>query len=55
MHKEIVVNVLAADCARLRVVVAKRNSPQKHVWRAKIILLTAEGLAPTRSCAAPGG
>jgi hypothetical protein len=24
--------------------VADRNSPQKHVWRARIILLTAEGL-----------
>jgi transposase len=27
----------------LEVVVANRNSPQKHVWRARIILLTAEG------------
>jgi hypothetical protein len=25
-------------------VVANRNSPQKHVWRARIILLTADGL-----------
>jgi transposase len=36
--------VTSADRARLRAVVANRNSPQKHVWRAKIILLTAEGL-----------
>jgi hypothetical protein len=24
-------------------VVANRNSPQKHVWRSRIVLLTAEG------------
>jgi hypothetical protein len=33
-----------ADRARLEAVVADRNSPQKHVWRAKIILATADGL-----------
>jgi transposase len=27
----------------LKAVVANRNGPQKHVWRAKIVLLTAEG------------
>jgi transposase len=40
----IVVNVTAADRACLGAVVANRNSPQKHVWRASIILLTADGL-----------
>ncbi len=44
MRQGIVVDVSAADRARLEAVVANRNSPQKHVWRAKIILLTAEGL-----------
>jgi transposase len=44
MRKGIIVKATAADRARLRAVVANRNSPQKHVWRAKIILLTAEGL-----------
>jgi transposase len=43
MRKGIVVNVTAADRARLEAVVADRNSPQKHVWRARIILLTADG------------
>jgi transposase len=43
MRKGIIVNVTSADRARLRAV-ANRNSPQKHVWRAKIILLTVEGL-----------
>jgi transposase len=35
--------VKAADRARLEAVVADRNSPQKHVWRARIVLLTADG------------
>jgi hypothetical protein len=44
MRKDVVVDANAADHARLEAVVADRNSPQKHVWRARIILLTAEGL-----------
>jgi hypothetical protein len=35
--------VSGADRARLAAIVADRNSPQKHVWRARIILATAEG------------
>jgi transposase len=38
------IEVSAADRARLEAVVADRNSPQKWVWRAEIILATAEGL-----------
>jgi transposase len=44
MRIGIVVNVKAADRRRLAAIVANRNSPQKHVWRARIILLTADGL-----------
>ncbi len=33
-----------ADLDRLRVLVSDRNAPQKHVWRARIVLLTAEGV-----------
>jgi transposase len=44
MRKDVVVDASAADRARLEAVAANRNSPQKHVWRATIILLTAEGL-----------
>jgi transposase len=44
MRKGITVEVSAADRARLEAVVADRNSPQKHVWRAGIILATAEGV-----------
>ena len=43
MREGICVEVSAADRARLEAVVADRNSPQKHVWRAGIILATAEG------------
>jgi len=44
MRKGIIVTVNAADRARLDAVVADRNSPQKHVWRCRIVLLTADGL-----------
>ncbi len=40
------VEVRAADRARLEAIVADRNSPQKHVWRARIVLLTVDGLGP---------
>jgi len=33
----------ATDRKKLESVIANRNSPQKHVWRAKIVLLTADG------------
>ena len=38
---------LAADRARLEAVVSDRNSPQKYVWRAPIVLLTADGCGTT--------
>src|SRR3954469_6094092 len=44
MREGINVEVSAADRARLEAVVADRNSPQKHVWRARIVLATADGL-----------
>jgi transposase len=42
MRKGITIDVSAADRARLEAVVADRSSPQKHVWRARIVLLTSE-------------
>jgi len=36
--------VSRADRARLEAIVADRNSPQKHVWRCRIVLFTAAGL-----------
>jgi transposase len=44
MRADIVVEVSAADRARLAAVVADRNAPQKHVWRARIVLMTGDGL-----------
>ena len=40
----IIVDVSTADRARLEAVVADRNSRQKHVWRAPIVLLSGDGL-----------
>jgi hypothetical protein len=44
MRAGIVVIVTPEDRRRLEAVVRDRNRPQKHVWRARIILLTADGL-----------
>jgi transposase len=43
MRDGVIIDVSAADRARLEAVVTNRNSSQKHVWRARIILLTAAG------------
>jgi len=34
--------VSSADRARLAAIIADRNSPQKHVWRAQVVLLTGD-------------
>src|SRR5260221_12905920 len=47
MRHGISISVDAADRARLEAIVADRNRPQKHVWRARIILLTADGVGTT--------
>ena len=44
MRPGIIVDVSTADRARLEAVVADRNSWQKHVWRARIVLLSGDGL-----------
>jgi transposase len=44
MRKDVVVEISAVDRARLEAIAADRNSPQKHVWRARIVLLTGAGL-----------
>src|SRR4249920_2298068 len=43
MRAGIVVNVTPADRLRLEAIVSDGNAPQKHVWRAKIVLATADG------------
>src|SRR5258707_15125286 len=43
MHERTNIQLSRADRNKLEAVVANRNSPQKHAWRAKIVLLTADG------------
>src|SRR6202795_1097581 len=43
MRAGIVVNVTRADRHRLEAIVLDRSAPQKHAWRANIILATADG------------
>ncbi len=43
MRTGISITVSAKDRRRLEAIVRDRNAPQKHVWRARIILLTAGG------------
>jgi transposase len=43
MREGITIEVSAADRTCLEAIVADRNSRQKHVWRARIVLATAEG------------
>jgi transposase len=44
MRKGIEIEVSAADRARLGAILANRNQRQKHVERARIVLLTCEGV-----------
>jgi transposase len=39
------ITLSAGDRGRLEAVLADRNSPQKHVWRARIVLLATAGLS----------
>ena len=47
MRAGIVVKVTRDDRRRLEAIVADRSAPQKHVWRANIILATADGCRTT--------
>src|SRR5258708_2704046 len=44
MRAGVTFSITAADLDRLRVLVSDRNGAQKHVWRARIVLLSAERL-----------
>ncbi|MFQ5960851.1 MAG: IS630 family transposase [Candidatus Methylomirabilales bacterium] len=39
------VSLSSGDRARLEAICGDRNAPQKHVWRARIVVLAAEGLS----------
>jgi transposase len=44
MRTGITVQLSPTDHSRLQAIVDNRNSSQKHVWRARIVLCTADGL-----------
>jgi hypothetical protein len=44
MRKDISITLGETDRQRLEALVADRNTPQKHVWRARIVLLSADGV-----------
>src|SRR5687767_15880216 len=44
MRPGVSITLFAADRRRLNMIVGDRNAPQKHVWRAEIVLLSAGGL-----------
>jgi transposase len=44
MRNGVTVHLSPTDRKRLRAIVDDRNSSQKHVWRAQIVLATADGL-----------
>ena len=44
MRTGISMTVSPSDRRRLQALIRDRNAAQKHVWRARIVLLTAEGL-----------
>lgn len=46
--------VSASDRLRLEAVLSARSSPQKHVWRARIILLSGDGIGTSAILAATG-
>ena len=44
MRSGISITLTASDRSRLEGILGNRNTPQKHVWRAQIVLLSAEGV-----------
>ncbi len=44
MRTGISITLKPADRRRLKTLVRDRNAPQKHIWRAEIVLLSADGL-----------
>jgi hypothetical protein len=52
MRKIAQISISAADRERLEQLVRDRNTPQKVVWRARIVLLAADGLTAVAIAAA---
>src|ERR1700758_375831 len=54
MHERTNIQLSAIDRSALEAVVANRNSAQKHVWRAKIVLMTADSYGTAEIMRATG-
>lgn len=54
MRTGVTVHLSPTDRKRLRAIVDDRNSPQKHFWRARIVLCTADGLGTSAIMRAAG-
>jgi transposase len=54
MRSGISIIVSESDRQRLDAIVADRNAPQKHVWRARIVILSADGFGTNAIMAATG-
>ena len=54
MRKDISITLGETDRRRLEALVEDRNTPQKHVWRARIVLLSADGVGTNGIMAATG-
>ena len=56
MRTGVEIHLGPGDRERLEAVVASGNSPQKHVWRARIVLLSADGIGTMeiRRCTGKG-
>ncbi len=54
MRSGISFTISSRDRQRLQAIVAAPKSPQKHVWRARIVLLSGEGLGASAIMAATG-
>jgi transposase len=54
MRNGITITVSSADRRRLETIVAGGSTPQKHVWRARIVLLSAEGVGTNAIMTATG-
>jgi hypothetical protein len=49
MRKGISITLKPGDRRRLKALARDRNAPQKHVWRAEIVLLSANGVGTGKS------
>jgi len=54
MRSRTPITLEAAERRRLETIAADRNAPQKHVWRARIVLLSADGVGTNAIMAATG-